>query len=365
MCEAFAQMGLQVFLWYIPSPTLQEDVLDFYGVRTRFALKPLRRAILPLRKDLVWNGWRKFPSYLHALLWSGLVAYAACRYQADLYFTREIMVAWWMRRFKLPTVLEIHNCPGQVDRNLLVATSMDEHVRLIISVTEHLRQDLARVGIPISKVLTLHDGVDLDRFNPGVSKQVAREKLGLQWVKDLVVYCGQLYPEKGVDTLIEAASKLSEVVFVLVGGQPEDVRRLEKLATQLKARNIVFTGYKYPLSIPIYLKAADLLVIPQSACSRWSAYYTSPMKVFEYMSSGRAIVGTKVPCLMEVLKDRENAWLVRPDDPLALAKGISIVLENPDLAGRLGLAASRSASDYTWELRAHKVVKAFEGMSCS
>jgi hypothetical protein len=112
MCEAFAQLGVHVTLYYIPSPVIKKDVFHYYDVKTSFVLKRLPRAVLPMKKNFLWENWYKFPNYAHAMLWSGLAAYIASRDGADFYFTREPMVAWWLGLSGLPTGLEIHNSPS-------------------------------------------------------------------------------------------------------------------------------------------------------------------------------------------------------------------------------------------------------------
>jgi len=360
MCEAFAKLGAEVSLYYISSPVLRDDIFKYYGVATPFGLKTLPRAILPLRKSFTWQGWRWFPMYVHAFLWSGLMTYLVRRGNASLFFTREAMVAWWLGYLGLPTVLEIHTSPSSfLDRNILQQAATRQSVKLIVSVTEHLRHDLIRTGIPQSKVITLHDGVDMNRFNGEISKNDARQHLGLPLDRDLVIYTGQLSAEKGVHTLVRAALILTRAIFILVGGQPEEIDQLQNLTKKTALENIIFAGYVSPLVVPFYLKAADVLVIPQSSQSMWSSYYTSPLKLFEYMASGRAIVATNVPCITEVLRHGQHAWLVETDDPLSLAEGIRLLLADRSLRDRLSSGALDAATKFSWDNRARTIIDEF------
>ena len=361
MCEAFAKIGWEVTLYYISSPVFKEDIFHYYSVKTPFTLQTLPRAILPIRKSFKWTGLRQLPNYIHAFLWAWLVVNIVRHQGAHLYFTREPMIAWWLGHLKLPTVLEIHDCPTvYMDRLVLLKASFHDSIKLIISVTRHLQRDLLRLGIPETKTIVLHDGVDMEQDNHRVSKEEARQALGLPIDKNLVVYTGQLYPEKGVDTLIKASSLLPDVLFIIVGGQTTDIERLRKLAQHNRANNIVFIGHVPPTVARLYQKAGDILVIPQSAQSSWSAYYMSPLKLFEYMASGNPIVATKVPCLMEILEHGQNAWLVEPDDVCSLVEGIRLLLNDKGLGCQLSRKALVSIEKFSWKGRAETILKELE-----
>jgi glycosyltransferase involved in cell wall biosynthesis len=101
-----------------------------------------------------------------------------------------------------------------------------------------------------------------------------------------------------------------------------------------------------------YLAAADVLLLPNSARSTLSARHTSPMKAFEYMAAGRAIVASDLPSIREIYEDEVDALLVPPDDPEAFSRAIRRLLEDESLGRRLGAAAREKARGCTWEARA-------------
>ena len=93
-----------------------------------------------------------------------------------------------------------------------------------------------------------------------------------------------------------------------------------------------------------------------------SRYFTSPLKLFDYMAAGVPIVATDVPALREVLVDGENALLVPPGDPEALAGAIDWILGDPALAERLRRRAFAEVADYTWERRAERIIEAVDAV---
>ena len=102
-------------------------------------------------------------------------------------------------------------------------------------------------------------------------------------------------------------------------------------------------------------------MLPNTAQAAISREHTSPLKLFEYMAAGRPIVASDLPSLREVLRHGDNAWLVQPDDPAALAQGIQHLLAEPALAARLAAQAQEEVQAYTWEQRAERILSFVEG----
>lgn len=114
-----------------------------------------------------------------------------------------------------------------------------------------------------------------------------------------------------------------------------------------------------PATVPLYLRAADLLVIPNSAKDADSARFTSPMKLYEYMASGTPILASNVPSLREALTE-ETALFVTPDDAAALARGVSESLAHPDEALSRARKAQEAARSHTWQERARRILEGVE-----
>jgi glycosyltransferase involved in cell wall biosynthesis len=173
----------------------------------------------------------------------------------------------------------------------------------------------------------------------------------------VVVYAGQLYPWKGAHTLAHAARQLLDGTLVcVVGGTPADLDEFRALVVREGLSRVHVAGYVPPGDVPLWLAAADVLALPNSGREVISARYTSPLKLYEYMAAERPIVASDLPSLREVLRHGHNAYLVAPDDPVALAAGLLAVLGNPHLAARLAEQARRDVEGHTWAARARGVV---------
>src|SRR3989344_2047521 len=178
----------------------------------------------------------------------------------------------------------------------------------------------------------------------------------ISFLKKIIMYTGHLFEWKGAQTLLQTARKLQtqDVIFVFVGGMEYDIEKFKEKAKDLS--NVLIVGYKPHKEIPFYLKAADIVVLPNSAEEDISSKYTSPLKLFEYMASGRPIVASDLPSVREILNGN-NAVLVKPDNLESLAEGVERVLNDKILADNISYAAFEDVKNYTWQKRAKAIVE--------
>ena len=120
-------------------------------------------------------------------------------------------------------------------------------------------------------------------------------------------------------------------------------------------------GFRHvgPAQVPALLRRATILALPNPA-SAISTHFTSPLKLFEYMAAGRAIVASDLPAIREVLRHEVNALLVTPGDSTAFAQGIERLLADGELAARLARNALNDVDDYTWSRRAERLEALFD-----
>jgi glycosyltransferase involved in cell wall biosynthesis len=218
-----------------------------------------------------------------------------------------------------------------------------------VTITAGLRRTLEEKFGPRPRMAIVPDGVRV--VSGGVSP------LPREGSETVVGYAGHLYPWKGVDALIEAVARVPRLSALIVGGHEAegDLTRLEALAARLGiSQRVTFTGHVEPAQVPALLERATILALPNPA-SAVSTHFTSPLKLFEYMAAGRAIVASDLPAIREVLQHEKNALLVPPGDSEMLARSIQRLAEDRNLAMRLARQALVDVTDYTWERRASRL----------
>ncbi len=347
MCEEFSGLGVDLQL-IVPNRTNNEgenDPFKYYGVKQNFNIKKVRSLDF-LGGNEVFGKlfyWTDMLSFLFSLWFSREIS------KGDVLYTRDYLVPLVFSG-KSFICLEIHDIPNS---SVLFRLALKK-TKLFFVLTSHIKNLLVEFGVSESKIHIMPSGVDLNLFNNQVSTKEAREKLSLPQDKKMVVYTGHFYKWKGVDTLAKSARLLPEVLFVFVGGVDPELREFKNRHRDVK--NIIVLPFQPREVMPLYLKAGDVLVVPNSGESKISSDYTSPLKLFEYMASGRPVVASELPSIMEVL-DEKTCVFAKPDREESFAFEINRVLSEPILAESISSNARKEVEKYTWKKRAEEILK--------
>ncbi len=175
---------------------------------------------------------------------------------------------------------------------------------------------------------------------------------------DLVAYAGGLGPWKGVDLLLRSAARVPGARLEVLGGDPGsgDWRRLSDLAGELGlGRRLAMRPRAGQDAVRELLARATVAVWPGSGRQRIAAEFTSPLKLFEYLAAGCAVVAPRVPAARAVLAEGRDAAMFEPDDPGDLARVLAELLADPVRAAGLSQAGRETARGYTWGARARTI----------
>lgn len=339
-CEAFARAGVEVEV-VVPARriTTPGDAFAYYGVEKLFTL-----TTLPVL-DLLHFGGIGF--FFSAVWFSEKARWLKSFWEADIVYSRDALVLVQYLLLGRKLVFEAHARPS------LVSAFVAQYAYRIVVISQGLRDAYAAAGVAREKIIVAPDAVDEHLFDTAPEREEARRSLGLPLDAQIALYAGHLYARKGADTLAAAAAHLPSTQVVFVGGASDDIALFQKRWGE--EGNIKIVGHVTHEKIPLYLRAADVLVLPNSGRDEDSARFTSPMKLFEYMASGTPIVASRVPAIQEVLSEA-SARLVPPDDPVALVRGIEAALAHAEDSEARAQVAKTESTHRTWQARAEAIL---------
>ena len=328
------------------------DCSEWYGVGNHFSI---------VRLPVWWNvneplfaGW-KYPRFDRVA-----ALYARTR-SPDIVYTRSANAGRLCVKLGLDTIIEFHMGVERSELFHIEAVKGNAHLLGVVTISDELKKLYVQAGLPPEKIFVWPDAVDLDAFERLPTKQTLRKRLALKEDRFVATYCGHLYPDRGIEDILSCAGALPEAQFLLVGGWMKDIEKRKEEARHLE--NVHFKGFVTHTQVPGYLLASDLLLMPYSSKCE-NVEWMSPLKLFEYMTSGSPIVATDLPAVRKHLDNGRNALLVQPDDPGALAGAIKTVMNDRIYGSRLAEAAREDVSHYTWSNRARAILARFNTNNC-
>ena len=276
------------------------------------------------------------------------------------------------RKYNIPYVLEV-NAPILYERGIYHSRLSRELERRsenklfsiaskIIVVSNVLKEYLLSVGVPEEKIAVVPNGADGDMFNPNTSGLEIRKEYRLE-DKKVICYSGSLDQQwQGTGDILNSAKIVSSVdpsVRFLIIGNTVGQEELLKGAPE----NVIFTGSVDHSEVPGYLAAADVLLAPYKLKKGFEdvGFYNSPVKLFEYMAMGKAIVTSNIGQISEVIEHERTGLLIEPGDYKELAENILVLLEHKQLREKLGSNARvEFERNYTWEQNARRIMAIYE-----
>lgn len=319
-----------------------QELADVYGLRTPFPVDwlPFNRAFK--QYDFCWNAVSR-----------------ARHWGADVVYTWSLQAAVFALLRGIPAVMEFHDFPmGKFGPRLFRAYIRNRTPKLTLCTTRALAKGLeADYGFTFAEnqLQIAPNGVELERYQDLPAPSAARQQLGLQ-DRLTVGYSGHFYPGRGMNVLLDLARGLPQVHFLWMGGRPEDIAPWQQQLAGEGLHNVTITGFIPNSRLPLYQAAADILLMPYNRTISGSsggniARVINPMKMFDYLASGRAIAASDIPVFHEVLSEK-NAYFCEPEDGADWVRKVGQLAADDALRARLGAQARQDAAQYTWKRRA-------------
>jgi len=231
-----------------------------------------------------------------------------------------------------------------------------ESAQMIVTNSEELRQQLIVAGVATAKIVAVPNGVDTDMFSPNGKKRPETME-----GKIVIGFVGSLKAWHGIDLLVSAFRQLAvdPRLHLLVVGDGPMAKPLKRLSDEFPGR-ITLSGTVPLESVPSYIGYMDVAVAPYPPMER---FYFSPLKVLEYMASGKAVVASNIGQIAEMIRDGQTGLLVSPGDVSAFVSAVSRLTANEQLRRTIGdQAAVEAGRKHTWTQRASEIIQVAEAM---
>lgn len=347
--EAMTLRGEMVELW-VPARKniITEDIFTYYSLTAHFPVRAIT-SFAALRFVRVLGS---IAYWLDALAF--LVALAMERIETEsVYYTRSAPVAWLLAQKGAHVYFEAHLWPNTKEK---VFRALLRGVSLVVANSDGTREMFRKNGFV--NTVVIRNGADLEKFALSISHHDARKKLNLNLDENIIMYVGSFARWKGVATLYAAWVKIQkqfpDTRLVFVGGEKNTLAQFDACGDIDQNDRVTVLPHQQAALVPTYLRAANVLVLPNEAISEESIRYTSPIKLFEYMASGRPIIVSDLPAMHEVLDDTTSTFFEAGNsDDLAIK--LSYALTHGAEGESRAKMASVNAEEFSWQKRAQQL----------
>ncbi len=339
-----------------------KDPFAFYGIAKSFNLKKIPCLDWTWLKNISERWWFFLLNF--SFLISAFFSLRSKIKNSDSLYTRDAQMlpifSRLCRKKSCRFFWECHAVPKNIGK--ITKTNPDG----LITLTAVMKSHSEKGGFPKEKILVAHDGVHLAPYAEELPKNILRESLQLPQDKMIFTYMGRfqtLGKEKGIPEIIKAAAHFNDnpsILFLFVGGPMEavsDYLGVAKVAGT-KIENLEFRDRVAHEKVPAILKASDVLLMPFPKEPHYEVNM-SPLKMFEYLAAGRAIIASDLATIREVLSVNEAVFCT-PGNVDSLATAIQTLVNDVSLTQKLGLAGETLAKSYTWTQRAQNIANKFE-----
>ena len=362
MCEGLVQLGHEVILFcHSNNPkhkSLHDDIEEYYGVSNKniktipylskfdraIELRIAIKAFLYFMRDMFLN---RLPNYIISRnLYSSLLLAIFLGHQL---------------------VYETHSPERGFRRVLQKLLISSSKVKTVVISNELRKLMINLYGKNAKNINVFHDAArsGVERLNLLQRKKIQRDTLlndiSIDNYDSIIGYFGHLYPGRGIEIIHGLAKMNSQCLFLVYGGNEEEINDYRD---KNNCNNLIFMGHSSPDKIIFKMKMMDILLMPYQKnvsiglkgidTSKWM----SPMKMFEYMSSGVPIISSDLTVLREILVNNKNCLLVTPDNIQSWSDAIFKLNKSKDLSERISNKSYQDYQDkYTWKIRAKRILE--------
>ena len=290
----------------------------------------------------------------------------ALRWKPEMIYERastyQVAAAMVARRLRIPLIEEV-NQTADIGRLRPVAFPRlarrferwtFRRARALVTVSTRFKEMIAATACPADKIHVIPNAADPAVFHPDArpAPEIAPSADG----SATLGYVGAFLVWHRLDTLLDLVQPKDgrpaiPCRLLLIGDGPEQARLAERVKELRLSDRVQLIGRVSHERLPEYLSCLDAAVMAHATD------YASPVKLFEYMAMGMAIVAPAVPPIREIVTDGETALLFQPGDVASMREAVRRVATDGALRDRLGRNARRAAAErHTWTRNAERVI---------
>jgi len=305
ICESLGLQSDTTLMIPKRSNVIKKNLYNYYSIKKSFITKVIK---IP---DFGHIG--KIFFQLHTVFFLLIVRIFIFLKKYDVYITREVYAGI----FKKDVIIEVHALPKD---NVFLKYSLFRAKKILVK-TSYLKKEIEKkYGINEGKVNVFPNGVNIKKFSIKQDNMDIKKSFEIPLDKTIIMYTGSFFDPswKGVDVLLNASKLLDEKKhIVLVGGTQEEVMEINNTY-----KNVLAIERQSNEKIISLLQAADFLILPNSGKDLESKYYTSPLKLFEYMAAKKNILASDLPSINDLV-NKEEVTFFEPDNYESLANTIN------------------------------------------
>ncbi|MGB5919236.1 glycosyltransferase family 4 protein [Arcobacter sp.] len=345
MCEAFASLGHEVTLLAPWTKKLEEkgidDYFNYYGVSKNFELKKLYSPNI---------------KYLKKRIYSIRCLFEIKKINPDLVYGRDDMFTFFLSQINGFKVLFEQHEPfykndfqHKIFKKFINNKKYNNKIATISNKLKCIYSE--KYNIPLNLILVIQSATILNSDIKTIPKGCEQFKSKLN-----VGYIGSLFKGRGIEIIIKLSLEFPEINFHIIGGKKNDIEYWQNYCEDTS--NLIFHGFIEPEKTYQYRNMCDILIAPYQTNEEGNrnSEYMSPIKVFEYMASKKAIICSDLPAIRESISD-EHAILVENKDMKAWKAALANLIESPQKREELAESAFLHCKDnFTYKARCKKIL---------
>ena len=340
MCETFSKLKNQVTL--ITANSSNGNIFNFYNVKTKFRFKKIKY-------------FKKFPLGIKFYLFSLFSIFESIKFKPDIYITRNFFTCFLLILLKKKTILELHHdldTESRIVRFIVKNYNFfnSKHLVKLIAITNYVKYVyISKYSTKSNKIIVLPSGSSIKE---NYKYKINKKKINIG-------YFGSLYKSRGIDLIIKLASIDPENDYYIYGNK----KQLKIPISKKTEKNLYLNEYVPYKKISKILLDMDLLLMPYTSSITVAGdvgditKYTSPLKLFDYLSVGRPIICSNFNVLKEIITENKNAIFVKNyQNVFAWKKEITKLINKPEKMKIISKNNYKLSKKYSHSARALKIL---------